>query len=105
MSLRGTLMILACVGVGAGSAFPPRTASQPASPKVRVELLSEVRAIAPGESFWVALHQRVTPGWHTYWMNPGDSGEPVRVEWTLPSGFMAGDIACPFRNGSPSGLR
>ena len=38
-------------------------------------------------------------------MNPGDSGEPVRVEWTLPSGFTAGDIACPFRNGSPSGLR
>jgi thiol:disulfide interchange protein/DsbC/DsbD-like thiol-disulfide interchange protein len=101
--IRGTLMVLACVGVVAGSVFPAPAASQPTSPKVRVELLSEVRAIAPGESFWIALHQRITPGWHTYWMNPGDSGEPVRVEWTLPSGFTAGDIAWPFPERIPVG--
>jgi thiol:disulfide interchange protein len=66
-----------------------------AEPKVRVELLSEVASIAPGETFWVALRQEIAPGWHTYWMNPGDSGEPPRIEWALPSGFTAGDFVWP----------
>ena len=71
---------LACIAlVLAGSSSSLLAAPESASPKVRVELLSEVRAIAPGETFWVALHQRITPGWHTYWMNPGDSGEPPRI--------------------------
>jgi thiol:disulfide interchange protein DsbD len=66
-----------------------------AEPKVRVELLSEVAAIVPGETFWLALRQEIAPRWHTYWMNPGDSGEPPRIEWTLPSGFTAGDFVWP----------
>ena len=66
-----------------------------AEPKVRVELLSEVASIAPGETFWVALRQEIAPGWHTYWMNPGDSGEPPRIEWALPTGFTAGEFVWP----------
>src|SRR5262249_34679110 len=73
----------------------PARAAEPVEPKVRVELLSEVAAIAPGETFWLALRQEIAPGWHTYWMNPGDSGEPPRIEWALPSGFTAGDFAWP----------
>ncbi|MCI0549227.1 MAG: thioredoxin family protein [Candidatus Rokubacteria bacterium] len=63
--------------------------------RVYAELVSEQRAIAPGASFWVALRQRIAPGWHTYWRNPGDSGEPATLEWTLPPGFEAGPIAWP----------
>jgi thiol:disulfide interchange protein DsbD len=36
------------------------------------------------------------PGWHTYWRNPGDSGLPTRVRWTLPEGFVAGEIRWPY---------
>jgi len=32
---------------------------------------------------------------HTYWINPGDSGEPLRVEWQLPTGLAAGTILWP----------
>src|SRR5690606_8197338 len=32
---------------------------------------------------------------HTYWINPGDSGEPLSIEWTLPEGFEAGPIHWP----------
>jgi thiol:disulfide interchange protein len=96
--------VLGCVAVVmAISASSLLAAPEPAAPKVRVELLSEVRAIAPGETFWVALHQRITPGWHTYWMNPGDSGEPPRIEWALPAGFTAGDIAWPYPERIPVG--
>lgn len=71
-------------------------ASVPPLPLVRVELVAETQSIRPGETFWVGLRQRIHPGWHTYWgVNPGDAGEPTRVEWTLPAGIAAGEIAWP----------
>ena len=57
----------------AGAAVTARAADPPPSPRVRVELLSEVGAISPGATFWIGLRQRIEPGGHTYWMNPGDS--------------------------------
>jgi thiol:disulfide interchange protein DsbD len=73
------------------------------SRKVDTQLVGEVAAIRPGEPFWVALHQRITPGWHTYWRNPGDSGEAVTLAWTLPRGFVADDIAWPVPERLPAG--
>ena len=66
-----------------------------ASLKVHTQLVSELTTIRPGEPFWVALHQRIAPGWHTYWRNPGDSGEPVTLAWSAPPGFVTDDIAWP----------
>ena len=64
-------------------------------PRVRIELVSEVQSVRPGVPFWVALRQTIAPGWHTYWKNPGDSGEPTTLDWTLPPGATAGEIAWP----------
>lgn len=35
------------------------------------------------------------PGWHIYWINPGDSGQPPSFKWQLPSGFSAQEIQWP----------
>jgi thiol:disulfide interchange protein/DsbC/DsbD-like thiol-disulfide interchange protein len=59
---------------------------------VKARLVSEVNAIGPGQAFWVALEFDIRDGWHTYWRNPGDSGEPTKLAWQLPPGFTAGDI-------------
>jgi thiol:disulfide interchange protein DsbD len=59
---------------------------------VKARLVSEVQAIAPGQVFWVALELDIRDGWHTYWRNPGDSGEATKLTWQLPPGFGAGDI-------------
>lgn len=75
-----------------------------AEPKVRVDLVSEVGSVQPGVPFWVALRQRIVPGWHTYWRNPGDSGEPPTLEWTLPTGATAGEIAWPPPDRIPAGI-
>src|SRR5215510_8294638 len=86
-------------------AAAPVTAAQQHSPLVRVELLSEMASIRPGETFWVALRQEITPGWHTYWgVNPGDAGEPTRIEWTLPASVTAGEIAWPYPSRFPVGI-
>lgn len=49
----------------------------------------------PGQSFDVALHFQLTPGWHIYWQNSGESGLPPSVAWTLPDGFVADELSFP----------
>lgn len=63
---------------------------------IEVALLSEVSTVAPGESFSVGVLLEPEAGWHTYWQNPGDTGLPTRVAWTLPDGVNAGDLQWPY---------
>ena len=70
---------------------------------VEVELVSDHASIAPGQTIYVALRQKIRAGWHTYWRNPGDSGEPTEIAWTLPRGFSAGDIIWPTPRRLPVG--
>jgi DsbC/DsbD-like thiol-disulfide interchange protein len=51
--------------------------------------------IAAGQELDVGLYFQLEKGWHIYWVNPGDSGEPPRVDWHLPSGVTAGAIEWP----------
>lgn len=63
-----------------------------ATDNVKARLVSEVGAVGPAQTFWVALELDIRDGWHTYWRNPGDSGQATTLEWRLPPGFTAGDI-------------
>jgi thiol:disulfide interchange protein DsbD len=65
------------------------------SPRARVTLVAEAAAVAPGQSFRLALRQVLAPGWHTYWTNPGDAGEAPSLELSLPDGGEAGPMAFP----------
>ena len=68
------------------------TGSTVSTENVKARLVSEVSSVGPGQTFWVALELDIRDGWHTYWRNPGDSGEPTKLAWVLPPGFSAGDI-------------
>ncbi len=63
--------------------------------QMRAELSADRPAAAPGESLWVALSFDLEPGWHTYWRTPGDAGEAITVNWTLPPGVTAGPLQWP----------
>lgn len=67
------------------------------------ELVARDQSIAPGSTTYVAVRQKIDKGWHTYWRNSGDSGEPTRVDWTLPAGWKAGDIVWPAPTRQPTG--
>ena len=56
------------------------------------ELIAARDAAEPGRPLLLALRLRAKRGWHTYWRNPGDSGQPTSIEWKLPAGFSAGAI-------------
>jgi thiol:disulfide interchange protein len=63
-----------------------------ATDHVKARLTSEVTSVGPGQVFWVTLAFDIRDGWHTYWRNPGDSGQATKLAWSLPAGFTAGDI-------------
>jgi DsbC/DsbD-like thiol-disulfide interchange protein len=87
------------------AAAPNADAQSPAQrgPMVHVELLAEKAAARPGDTVTIALRQQIKPGWHTYWSNPGDSGEPTRIDWKLPAGATASPIAWPLPTAIPVG--
>lgn len=63
---------------------------------IDVALVSDQSGIVPGQTFTVALHQKIAPGFHTYWKNPGTVGLPTSIRWQLPPGFKAGPIQWPL---------
>jgi thiol:disulfide interchange protein DsbD len=74
-----------------------------AAPKVHAHLVAEQSDAPPGKPITVALVEDIRPGWHTYWQNPGDAGQPTAIQWTLPMGWRAGPIAWPFPKELPVG--
>jgi DsbC/DsbD-like thiol-disulfide interchange protein len=68
---------------------------QEAESHARVELIAEESTPHTGKPVWVGLVFHLDGGWHIYWQNPGDSGEPPKVQWELPPGWRAGAIRWP----------
>ena len=91
---RVTILLLMAWGQALGAAIPHGT----------VELVAEDQSIAPGRLCYLGLHFQLEQGWHIYWINPGDSGEPPRTVWHLPAGMAAGEMQwpAPKRIGSPT---
>ncbi len=71
--------------------------------RVNAQLISTHDDVAPGQELYVALRTLMDPKWHTYWLNPGDSGEPVSIQWDLPEELSAGDIVWPMPDAIPTG--
>jgi len=66
-----------------------------ATPQVQAQLVASVTNVQPGAEIYLGVHQKIIPHWHTYWINPGDSGNATTIEWTLPEGASASDIIWP----------
>jgi thiol:disulfide interchange protein DsbD len=72
--------------------------------QVRAELMVHApQGIQVGQTFWLGLQIEHQADWHTYWQNPGDSGLPTQLQWQLPAGLQAGDIAWPLPQKFPIG--
>ena len=61
---------------------------------IEPQLVAEGPAPRGGE-VELAIHMRTKPGWHGYWLNPGDAGLPMQVDWQLPPGFEVGALRYP----------
>ncbi|PSQ71774.1 MAG: thiol:disulfide interchange protein [Bacteroidetes bacterium QH_2_64_26] len=81
---------------GISDAQAQTTEADDPSPHSEATLVSEQTSITPGEPFDVALRLEMEEGWHSYWKNPGASGEPTSIDWALPDGYETGDIQWPY---------
>jgi len=61
---------------------------------IKPELVVRSPAV-PGSGTDLAILMRTTPGWHGYWLNPGDAGLPMEVEWQLPAGWKVERLRYP----------
>jgi Disulphide bond corrector protein DsbC len=48
-----------------------------------------------GKRVRVLVTLRVDPGWHVSWRNPGETGLPTRLSWSLPAGVQAVEETWP----------
>jgi thiol:disulfide interchange protein DsbD len=74
----------------------PGLTGEPKNPDASTySLLSEVKSIAPGQKFSVALALTHQEGWHSYYKNPGGIEDSPTISWKVPAGFQAGDMQWP----------
>ena len=74
------------------------------TPQVQATLLAQApEGIAAGKTIWLGLELVHQAHWHTYWRNPGDSGLPTELQWTLPAGMVAGSLIWPAPRKIPIG--
>ena len=89
-------------------------AQEDAAPKVHARLVAEDKAVAPGGTVTVALEEKIAPGWHTYWKNPGDAGAPTEsngpcrragkpgaIQWPRPKRLPVGPLMDYGYEGTP----
>lgn len=87
------LMPIVCLAVATAALAQ----TQPAGRRqhARASLVADAKTIVADKPFTVAVAFEMDPTWHVYWKDPGDSGMPPSIKWTLPPGFTAGEIQWP----------
>jgi thiol:disulfide interchange protein len=92
--MRGRAVIYLCAWLiaVASSSF---AAELHKGPGLQVRLVADSVSVAPGASFQAGLYFQLEEGWHIYWQNGGDSGEPPTITWDLPPDVHAGPILWP----------
>jgi thiol:disulfide interchange protein DsbD len=96
---------IAALVVLLATALPVRAASSSADlPHVHVQLVVPDPVIGlGGQPSKAGLYFKLEPGWHVYWKNPGDAGEPPHIKWTLPQGITIGPLQFPIPKRLPLG--
>jgi thiol:disulfide interchange protein DsbD len=87
LPLRRAAAIFLLLGALTATAFGAHTAAT---------LLLSADTATPGATILAGVQLEMDPGWHTYWKNPGESGQATEIKWTLPPGVTAGEIRWPL---------
>jgi len=65
------------------------------SGKASADWITSSTTIASDAEVTTGLRLVVDPGYHTYWVNPGEGGMKPSVKWELPPGWKTSDPAYP----------
>ena len=59
------------------------------------QLVSETDSLHPGNPGTIGFHIKLVPHWHTYWVNPGDSGSAIRLNFKNSPGLKVKQVHMP----------
>lgn len=65
-------------------------------PNTHVQLVANSEGIQPGQTLKLGLHFQLPKGWHTYWLNPGDSGQALQVQWSSSPLLRIAPLEYPY---------
>jgi len=94
-------ILVASLATACGSPAPKaadaKATTEPARPTelVRLSALADATAVGPGQELTIAARLDIAPGWHVYWVNPGESGLATDVTVSAPTGFEVGELQFP----------
>jgi thiol:disulfide interchange protein DsbD len=95
---RGLFLLLVAASCARAQEFEFGGAATPTFGRqraVRARLHLSHETAKPGDTVMAGIELKMNAGWHTYWRNPGDSGEPTKIYWALTNGITAGEIQWP----------
>ena len=69
----------------------------------KARIITPASGIVSGEALDVGVELELPEGWHTYWRNPGDSGEPVSLTWSGQGLKSSSKIRWPIPDRIPYG--
>jgi thiol:disulfide interchange protein DsbD len=98
------LFLVLATSLPAVAGLPAPAASSSAdAAHLHVQLIFPETQLDPDARNDAGLYFKLEPGWHVYWKNAGDSGEPPHVRWTLPEGLTAEPMLFPAPKRLPLG--
>jgi len=59
-------------------------------------VFDDVDKVIKEQVIWAKLTLKHKPGWHSYWENPADSGQPTTISWTFPENISAREIVWDY---------
>jgi thiol:disulfide interchange protein len=90
--IRSIIGIVLLLGISLSARALPNSAD---AQHLHVQLVFPETQLSASAANHAGLYFKLEPGWHVYWKNAGDSGEPPRIQWTLPKGVSAGPLEFP----------
>lgn len=88
-----TMIVRSLLTVSALAAFSQ--AAPVKSGHASAEWISGAPRIEGGKPFQTGIRMVIEEGWHSYWLNPGESGMRLKVVWELPEGWTASEVSHP----------
>ena len=90
------LIAAALAPLAASTESPAADLSLEGPALVKATLLADADAAVPGRELMLGVHLKMKPHWHTYWVNPGESGEATKIKLSGPEGFTFGKVQWPL---------
>jgi DsbC/DsbD-like thiol-disulfide interchange protein len=94
LSLTNMAIVSGAIWFSTGSCFAQSLGDKPLGP-VKASLAGDRGKIVLGKPFKVYVDFEMEPGWHIYYKDPGQTGMPTAVDFTLPPGFSAQPLRWP----------